>query len=88
MRMLALTSAALVALAVGSYPAVSQQQREDGGTGAVKGQSERPTSPKQAEPESSSHNADTPKETGAPSTSSDDRKQPAPGQTPPDKKKK
>lgn len=37
------------------------QDRKDGGTGDAKGQSERPSDPKQTEPESSSHNADKPK---------------------------
>ncbi len=79
MRILALAIA--MALAVGATPSsvLSQEQRKDGGSGTVKGQSEHPTNPKQAEPESSSHNADKPKKT----------EQPPPSASPkPDPKKK
>ena len=71
MRILALPVAIAFALATAPSSVLSQEQRKDGGSGTVKGQSEQPTSPKQVEPESSSHNAEKPKTaptTTAPST--------------------
>jgi hypothetical protein len=86
MRILALATA--IAFAVGAAPStvLSQEQRKDGGSGTVKGQSEHPTNPKQAEPESSSHNADKPKDT--PTTTSPSTPGASPEKAQPDPKKK
>jgi len=69
MRILALAIA--MAFAIGTAPSsvLSQEQRKDGGSGTVKGQSEQPANPKQVEPESSSHNAEKPKTTEPPAPS-------------------
>jgi hypothetical protein len=88
MRRLALTSATVVALLTATLSASGQQQRQDGGGGTVKGQSERPTSPKQAEPESSSHNADKPKASDALPGSPGNEPKAAPVERLPDQKKK
>lgn len=81
MRTLALTLISVVALAAGAATSFAQEKKGSPETKAT-GQSERPADPKQAEPESSSHNADKPKP-GA-STPSKDGKAAAPM---PDKKK-
>jgi hypothetical protein len=78
MRIIAagLTVAALLL----SAASVSGQERKDGGLGTDKGQSERPADPKHIDPESSSHNADKPKQnsdTGSSQPATDDKKQPA-----------
>jgi hypothetical protein len=88
MRTLALTSATVVALLTATLSASGQQQRQDGGGGTVKGQSEQPASPKQAEPESSSHNADKPKASDAPLASPGNEPKAAPVERLPDQKKK
>lgn len=68
-----------------SVPSVSAQDRKDGGAGTEKGQSERPADPKHIEPESSSHNADKPKQkpdTNPTQQPSSEVRPPAPSTTP------
>jgi len=59
MRALALTLVSIGALVAGAATLSAQDKKDDLDSRAT-GQSQRPADPKQAEPESSSHNADSP----------------------------
>ena len=85
MRALALTLVSIAALVAGASTIFAQDKKDDLDSRAT-GQSQRPADPKHAEPESSSHNADSPNparakpqdgnQTAAPEQQKDQKKKP------------